>query len=97
MKYRLRSQAEADLEEIWSYTVARWGLTQAEKYMGGVFQMLDIISENPRLGRSADEVRPGYRKKAVGSHIIFYREKGDAIDVVRVLHQSMDLAAHLES
>ena len=96
MKYRLRRQAEVDLEEIWSYTATRWGLDQAERYVGGILQMLDFISENPRLGRWADEVRPGYRKKAIGSRIIFYREQDAAIDVVRVLHQSMDLVMHID-
>lgn len=97
MKYRLRRQAESDLEEIWDYTAVRWGLSQAEHYVGQVLYMLDILGENPRLGSSVSEVRPGYRKKAVGSHIIFYREDDDVIDVVRILHQRMDLQSHLNS
>ena len=97
MKYRLRRQAESDLVEIWNYTAVRWGLSQAERYVSQVLNMLDMLGGNPRLGSSASEVRSGYRKKAVGSHIIFYREDDGVIDVVRILHQRMDLQHHLNN
>ena len=49
------------------------------------------------IGRSCDEVRSGYRKHAVGSHGLYYRVVGgDVIDVVRVLHQRMDVDRHFD-
>jgi toxin ParE1/3/4 len=51
---------------------------------------------NPRIGRACDEIRPGYRKLAAGSHILFYRvSAGGIIDVGRVLHERMDVDRHL--
>ena len=44
---------------------------------------------------SAEDTRPGYRKAACGSHMIYFRQDGDDIDVVRILHQSMDVGRHL--
>jgi toxin ParE1/3/4 len=52
---------------------------------------------NPTIGRACNDVRPGYRKDAVGSHTLYYRiGSDDVIDVVRVLHQRMDADRHLD-
>ena len=41
--------------------------------------------------------RSGYRKYAVGTHTLYYRIAGvDMIDVVRILHQRMDIDRHLD-
>ncbi|MBV9775965.1 MAG: type II toxin-antitoxin system RelE/ParE family toxin [Acetobacteraceae bacterium] len=48
------------------------------------------------MGLPIDAIRPGYRKLAVASHFLFYRvTEAGMIDVVRILHQRMDIAAHL--
>jgi toxin ParE1/3/4 len=48
----------------------------------------------PSLGRACDDIRPGYRRYAEGSHIIFYREVRSDIEIVRVLHGRMDPDRH---
>ena len=41
-------------------------------------------------------IRPGYLKLAAGSHTLFYRLTDDRqVDVVRVLHQRIDVDRHL--
>jgi toxin ParE1/3/4 len=46
--------------------------------------------------RLCDDIRPGYRKLAAASHILYYRVTPDGvIDVVRVMHQRMDIDRHL--
>jgi toxin ParE1/3/4 len=52
------------------------------------------LAADPRLGRTCDEVRPGYRKYPVGSHVVFYRIARGGIDVARILHQRMDFERH---
>jgi hypothetical protein len=39
--------------------------------------------------------RPGYRRHRAGAHLILFRQIAGAIDVVRVLHERMDVASHL--
>ncbi|WP_230469130.1 MULTISPECIES: type II toxin-antitoxin system RelE/ParE family toxin [Burkholderia] len=39
-------------------------------------------------------VRDGYVRYAVGAHVVFYRETNDTIDMLRVLHQRMDIERH---
>jgi toxin ParE1/3/4 len=83
-------RARADLDDIWEYTARRWGLDQAERYLRRIAEAAESIAEAPGRGRTCDHVREGYRKYPVGSHVLFYREMSDGVDVVRILHQQMD-------
>lgn len=95
-QYLLSPAAQADLEQIWDYTRDRWGVDQAEEYLRELQRAIEHAAANPRIGRACDEIRPGYRKLAAGSHTLFYRVTAKAvIDVVRVLHQRMDVDRHL--
>jgi toxin ParE1/3/4 len=93
--FLLRPKAVSDLEEIWDYTVRMWDEDQAERYL----RLLNVgfidLTIHPHLGRSCDAIRQGYRVFRLGSHVIFYRVINDNIEVVRVLHQSMDFERHL--
>jgi toxin ParE1/3/4 len=40
---------------------------------------------------AADEVQAGLRRALAGSHVVFFREDAEAVTVVRVLHQRMDV------
>jgi toxin ParE1/3/4 len=53
------------------------------------------MAANPKLGRLYDEVRAGYRRYRAGPHLILYSETSDAIDVVRVLQEKMDIGSRL--
>ena len=92
----LRPRALRDLEDIWDYTIANWGARQAESYVRQVNEAFEALAENPNLGRSCEQVRAGYRKYLVGSHIVFYRKVGDAVEVVRILHARMDVNRNLQ-
>ena len=95
-QYLLSPATQADLEQIWDYTRGRWGVDQAEEYLRQLQRAIERAAANPRIGRACDEVRPGYRKLAAGSHTLFYRVIAEAvIDVVRILHQRMDVDRHL--
>jgi toxin ParE1/3/4 len=95
-RYLLSPAAQADLNHIWDYTAERWDTDQAEEYLRELQRAIERVAANPRIGRACDEIRPGYFKLATGSHVLFYRvTDGGAIDVVRVLHQRMDLDQHL--
>jgi toxin ParE1/3/4 len=49
-----------------------------------------------REGRKIFEIKANYRKLSVGSHFIIFRLVHGQVDVIRVLHQRMDIASHLE-
>lgn len=95
-RYVLSPAARADLEQIWDYTRERWDADQAEQYAREIQRAIERVVGNPLIGQACDEVRPGYRKHAVGSHTLYYRIAGPGvIDVVRILHQRMDVDRHL--
>ncbi|MGL4178689.1 MAG: type II toxin-antitoxin system RelE/ParE family toxin [Dermatophilaceae bacterium] len=93
--YRLTPAAQQDLSEIWDYTQQRWDAAQAETYLSEIDVAIRRIAADPVRGRSCDEIRPGYRRYAIGSHLVFYRETPDSIDVIRILHQRMDPTRHV--
>ena len=94
-RYILSPLARADLDDIWEHTARRWDDDQAETYLRMIRAAIDNLAANPKLGRPLDEVRAGYRRHRAGSHVILYREVTDAVDIVRVLHERMDLGSHL--
>jgi toxin ParE1/3/4 len=87
--------AKADTQGIWDYTVDHWGEAQAEIYLDLIENAVEAIGRDPKLGRPCSEIRRGYRKHLVGSHVLFYRVKGRAVFVVRILHQRMNFERHL--
>ncbi len=95
MGYVLSPLARTDLEGIWSYSREQWGVDQAERYLRDIQRGIESVAGNPRRGRTCDDIRSGYFKLAVGSHLVFYRQAGTDIDVVRILRQRMDFNRHL--
>ena len=93
--YTLSPAAQADLESIWDYTVAHWGEAQAEVYTRGIQAACEALSNGTLVSRSADNIRAAYRKAAVGSHVLYFRMQSDMVEIVRILHQSMDVERHL--
>ena len=56
--------------------------------------VLPLLADNPRKGADRMHILPGLRRLIVGQPAAFYRMKDDHIRILRVLHQSMDSAAH---
>lgn len=94
--YRLRPSAEADLEEVWVYTVETWSVTQAEHYVSDIFASINHLVANPHLGRPVAGLHSDYRKYKAGHHLIFYIAEVDAIDVLRIVHEKRDIVRRLD-
>lgn len=95
--YILSPAARADLNEIWDYSARHWGADQADSYIRAIRDACAALADGSRQGRAIDDIRAGYRKLAVQSHFLFYRLTDTGlIDVVRILHQRMDVAARLQ-
>ncbi|MBE6442203.1 MAG: type II toxin-antitoxin system RelE/ParE family toxin [Desulfovibrio desulfuricans] len=92
---RLTPLAEADLEEIWLYTFRRWSPEQADAYVRGIMAAIAGLARGDKVGLRTD-VRPGYRKYRAGMHVIYFRRSGEFVDVIRILHERMDVERHLD-
>ncbi len=88
--YRLTPKAQIDLELIWDYTEKNWGVLQAEVYVQSIRKTLDGLADGSIISQSAEHIRTDYRKSLIGSHVVFFKENNDAIEVIRILHHRMD-------
>jgi toxin ParE1/3/4 len=96
-RYVLTRAAQADLDDIWDYTERTWNKDQAERYVRAIREACEALALRRKTGRSAAVFRAGYFQYAVGSHFIFYTlSKGQVVEVIRILHQQMDLASRLK-
>lgn len=90
MKAQLLSpKAKQDIERIWDYTEEKWGVSQAEFYINSIPKILDGLCDGAVVSQSAAQIRDGYRKVLIGSHVIFFKENANSIEVIRILHQRM--------
>ena len=97
MKYQISKQAEIDLENIWLYTFEEWSIEQADYYFDLIMDEIEYISKNPKSGKDYNEIRKGYFRSRVKPHFIFYRInfKEENIEIIRILHQQMDVESHI--
>lgn len=95
MKYVISHEATNDLKSIWLYTFEFWSQSQADRYLNLIFDEIESITQNPKIGKDFSQIRKGYFRVRVKSHFIFYRIYEQEIEVIRILHQSMDIETHL--
>lgn len=98
MRYKISAKAAEDIENIWLYTVETWSLEQADRYLDLIFDEIEYLAANPTAGKDFSHVRKNYRRSNVKSHIVFYRhlKNQSDIEVIRVLHQRMDIETRLD-
>jgi len=94
--YVFAPAADDDLVEIYLYTFERWSLDQADLYTARIMQTCERIAAGTVKGKPIPEFGGRYLKAPVGSHFIVCRRDADLLTVVRILHQRMDIASHLE-
>ncbi|MCO5239338.1 MAG: type II toxin-antitoxin system RelE/ParE family toxin [Chitinophagaceae bacterium] len=97
MSYKISFQASEDIENIWLYTFENWSLEKADRYVNLIFDEIEYLADNPNSGKDFNHIRKNYRCSKVKSHIIFYRltDKQNNIEIIRVLHQRMDIENRL--
>ena len=97
MRYSISEKANQDIEKIWLYTFDNWSLEQADRYYNLILNEIEYISENFESGKSVDHIKKGYRSSIVKSHIIFYKKsKRNTVEIIRVLHQKMDIENRID-
>lgn len=93
-RIQISLQARRDLDSIWLYSLKRWSKAQADEYYLALREQLKTALVDPDSG-VAVAIRPGLRKLLSGSHYIYYRPVANGIEIIRVLHQSMDVHQHI--
>lgn len=89
---KVTRKAQDDLIAIGRYTEKEWGVSQRNHYLRQLDECFFRLAENPALGSACDFILPGYRKFPQGRHLIFYKQASDdTVEIIRVLHKSMDV------
>lgn len=85
--------AEADIGEIWDYSADRWGPDQADSYTDTIRDACYALARGAKQGRPS--VLPNLQKYLCGSHVVYFLDFPDHLNVIRVLHQRQDVERHL--
>ena len=95
-KLVLRQKAIDDLTDIWDYTALTWSENQANKYYEMIKSACAEIANDSVKGQNYDKIDIKLRGYSVGKHVIFYHLiSNDEIEVIRILHEAMDLKNRL--
>ena len=77
--FRLSRKAINDFKKIGRYTEKKWGRTQRNLYLSKLDTGFSTIVSEPLIGKNCDYISVGYRQSS--SHI----------EIIRILHDSMDV------
>lgn len=102
---RLGQQAEQDFVDILQWTARTFGEVQASTYAETIALAIESLRDGPDIlgARAREDIQPGIRTLHVaqqgraGRHFVVFRAVGSNMDVLRLLHDSMDLPRHLSS
>jgi len=70
--FTITEAAKSDLKNIARFTQKRWGPEQRNKYLKTLDNSFRQLASNPATGRACNEIKVGYYKFPIGSHMIFY-------------------------
>lgn len=94
--FKLTKRAVVDLADIWDYTFEMWSEKQADKYYESLITTCQEIAENPDSGKSYEGITKGLSGVKSNRHIIFYRKvSNNYVEIIRILHERMDLRNQL--
>jgi toxin ParE1/3/4 len=100
----LGAEAERDFVDIIRWTARNFGAKQAVAYRGIILSALAELRLGPAVlgARKRDEIAPDLHTLSVarrgrpGRHFLLYRPRdGQIIEIVRILHMSMEIERHL--
>ncbi len=106
-RVRLTAAAESDIRKILQWTAERFGRAQARIYSETLTRAIQALTAGPHLAgsRRSGEIAEGLftlhvaRGGRKGRHLVLYRvdDAGErlTIEVLRLLHDSMDLVRHV--
>ena len=82
--------ADGDLLSIWDF-ISRENLFAAERLLARIGERIESLSRFPERGKPMGHLAFGARCLIESRYLIFYRILDDNVEVVRVVHGSMDL------
>ncbi|MEX8547685.1 MAG: type II toxin-antitoxin system RelE/ParE family toxin [Mucilaginibacter sp.] len=73
-----------------------WSQKQADRYYNLLINEFEYIAKHFETGKSMESIKHGSRATKVKSNLVFYRKCGDDIvEIIRILHERMDIENRL--
>lgn len=95
-EYIINEKAIEDINKIWIYTAEIWSVEQADRYYNLIYDEIEFIVRNFEMAQDFGKIRKSYKYSKVKSHLIFFKKvKNNEIEVIRVLHERMDIENRL--
>jgi toxin ParE1/3/4 len=90
MRFKVSSQAEREIDEIFLYWAKRAGLDVADRLVEAIEAQFAILGEYPHIGRKCDQIAPGIRSFPAGNYLIYYRHTRGVTSILHVFHGARD-------
>ena len=89
MRVRISASAQLDLQDQWLYLFEQFSLEVANQFEERTVHVLELLGEQPRMGRQRDDLLEGLRSFPLNRHcLLLYRlssdEDGEVLEIVRV-------------
>ena len=93
--FYLRGHARTDLTKIRQYTIARWGNEQWKSYKSALFNKLQTLANNPKMGINIEEISPNAYRFPLKDHVLYYLVQDDKIIFVGIISTDMSPEKHI--
>lgn len=93
--YKVSKLAQSHLCNIKNYTVTNFSEAQWQNYKDTLLTGLQMLAENPAIGRSCDDLYLNGFYFSVGKHIAYFTKEDGFILVVAILGRSQLPQNHL--
>jgi len=60
VSYQLTDEAARDIEGILDRSIKNFGAAQTEHYFEALKECIELLSDNPNIGHSAEDILPDY-------------------------------------
>ena len=94
-RYELTETARRDLKYIWKY-IAENNSNAADKFMREFARKFQLLADNPKIGRTHEELVLNLRSFPYRDYIIFYFPIENGVEIYRVLHGTRDIDSLFE-
>jgi toxin ParE1/3/4 len=95
-KYLISKAAGSDLDGIWEYTFHKWSKELADRYYNLIMNEIEFIASNLTSGKPMNHVKKNYFASFVKSHMILFKRNKGIVEIIRILHQKMDVESNLD-
>jgi toxin ParE1/3/4 len=90
MRFRVSSNAEQDLAEIFLYWAKRAGLKVADRLIDSITDRFWLLGEQPDAVVSSEDIAAGVRCFPAGKYLIYYRKTRRGTDILHIFHGARD-------